>query len=138
MDVTNQSVDLESAYALPPKEIADALLDVYFSTVHQSFPLILQPAFMMQYNKFMNELVLPDNSKIWLAILNTLFGIGAIYTHLSSADWRGDVKDHLQYIGRAQALFLDSGLLFNIPNMMQVQALAVAGIYLVATSQINR
>ena len=138
LNQANQVVDAENAFALPPRQVADALMNVYFTTVHQTFPILSQPAFTSQYNKYMLDLVLPENSKPWLAILNIIFAIGTVYSQLTQATWRGDVKDHLQYLRRAQALFLNSDILFSLPSTVNAQALAVTGIYFISTNQINR
>ena len=125
-------------FGLPPKHIADALLDAFFTTIHTSFPFIAKPIFMSQYESFMMNMNLPSGSRSWLAVLNIMFALGAIHSHLSHAEWRGDLKDHLQYLARARALYIDYGVLFAIPDLMHVQALGMTGLYLAATNQPNR
>lgn len=50
--------------------------------------------------------ILPNK---WRAILNLIFAIGAKYSDLTKAKWRGDDRHHLIYFTRARML----GLIFN-------------------------
>ena len=50
-----------------------------------------------------------------------VFAIGAVYSHLSSADWRADERDHTVYYARAVALGLHDPWWFSHPDLPQMQ-----------------
>lgn len=125
------------AYELPPKQAADMLFESYLETVHPTFPFIGKMTFTSQYQTlYENNRVGPGDN--WLAILNLIFAIGAKYSHLIQAEWRGDERDHLIYFTRARVLAIDGDSLFSHPDLQQVQVAALASFYLLATNQINR
>ena len=123
--------------ALPPKEIADLLLNAYFTTVHVSFPFLLKNVFLGQYQTYYRTY---DRrfSRRWLAILNLVFAISAKFSHLIRADWRGDERDHLIFFARARLQGLDHGSFWEHADFEQVQAFGLLTFYLMATDQINK
>lgn len=125
------------AYELPPKQAADMLFQNYLETVHPTFPFIGKTTFASQYQTlYENNNVGPGDN--WLAILNLIFAIGAKYSHLIQAEWRGDERDHLIYFTRARVLAMNGDSLFSHPDLQQVQVAALTSFYLLATNQINR
>ncbi len=124
-------------FELPPRETADLLFKAYVESVHPSFPIIGKITFLSQYRKFM-EGSSTNPGERWLAILNIMFAIGAKYSHLVQAEWRGDERDHLIYFSRARLLSLNGNTIFNHPDLQQVQVSGLIAFYLLATSQINR
>lgn len=62
-----------------------------------------------------------EPSKKWQAQVNLVFAIGAVYSHLTSAAWRGDERDHLIYHSRAWALGCSDPWWFTHPNLPQMQ-----------------
>lgn len=125
------------AYELPPKQAADMLFQNYLETVHPTFPFIGKTTFASQYQTlYENDNVGPGDN--WLAILNLIFAIGAKYSHLIQAEWRGDERDHLVYFTRARVLAMNGESLFSHPDLQQVQVAALMSFYLLATNQINR
>jgi Fungal specific transcription factor domain len=123
---------------IPTRETADHLFTAYLDSVHPSFPIIGKITFMSQYRKFMDGPSFSNPGDRWRAILNMIFAIGAKYSHLVNADWRGDERDHLIYFSRARLLSLNGNTIFNHPDLQQVQVSALISFYFVATSQINR
>lgn len=65
--------------------------------------------------------MLPDK---WRARMNILFAIGAKYSHLIGADWKGDERDHLVYMTRAISLLglKDTTMIISGPDLEVVQA----------------
>lgn len=124
-------------YEIPPREAADLLFKAYLDSVHPSFPIIGKITFLAQYRKFMDGSSVNPGER-WLAILNMIFAIGAKYSHLVQADWRGDERDHLIYFSRARLLSMNGNTIFNHPDLQQVQVSGLVSFYLLATSQINR
>ena len=64
---------------------------------------------------------MPDK---WRAHMNLLFAIGAKYSHLIGAEWRGDERDHLVYMTRAMHLLglKDIVMAISEPDLELVQA----------------
>ena len=136
-DIILLSSDQVDAYELPPKQAADMLFQNYLETVHITFPFIGKTTFASQYQTFYeNDNIRPGAN--WLAILNLIFAIGAKYSHLIQAEWRGDERDHLVYFTRARVLAMDGDSLFSHPDLQQVQVAALMSFYLMSTHQINR
>ncbi|PWW71870.1 hypothetical protein C7212DRAFT_355049 [Tuber magnatum] len=126
-------------FYLPPKDAADQLLNAFFETVYPTFPIVLKVLFMAQYDAFFQYFFPPESSKRWLAMLNLMFAIGALYGRLINAEWKGESElEHLRYFARARVLSLDEGSMFEVPDLQQVQVVSLAGIYLIASNQTNR
>jgi hypothetical protein len=129
--------DLSDAFSLPPKDIADPLVNAFFSTIHDTFPIVFRPHFLKEYEACMTSQQLPHPPRAWLASLNVVFAIGEFYLQLTNAAGQGKERHYLAYLANAQTLFF-SNVLFRNPDQRQVQALGLLGIYLLATKQINR
>lgn len=104
-------VDLEvDPHELPPFETAERLFKCYMQTVQSSFPILSQKTFTKQFYHYYNSLArgapIPLPPK-WQSMLNQVFAIGAVYSHLTEADWSEDERDHLIYHNRAWALSLN-------------------------------
>lgn len=123
-------------YAMPSRQLADQLFDVYLRTVQPFFPIINRPLFTAQYRTFYENHAQPGDK--WLAILNMIFAIGAKHAHLINAPWRGDSGDHLLYLTRARILSMNGDILFSHPDLQQVQVEGLIAFYLLASDQINR
>lgn len=126
------------SFALPQKSTADELVRNYFDTVQSTFPILLKDLFMVQYESFYKFPFTPESSKRWLAILNAIFAIGAVYSHMINPDADVDERDHIQYFTRARVLSLDGGVVYEVTDLQQVQVAGLMGMYLMATSQTNR
>ncbi|KAK9325597.1 fungal-specific transcription factor domain-containing protein [Lipomyces orientalis] len=131
LDLAVESVDLSS---MPPRYIADKLIDSYFETVHPSFPILLEPLFRYQYDIFCAGYHNQVNTQ-WLALLNLVFAISSIYGHHIEADFEGHELDHLQYYIRSKILKPDVA----VPGDVQhVQYIALLSFYLFASNHVNR
>ena len=127
-------------YAMPPRPLADRLFEDYFNTTHPFFPILSRSLFRSQYQTYFDSsrLEAPRPGDKWLAILNILFAIAARHAHLVNASWRGEENDHLVYLTRARMLSMNSDVLFNHPDLQQVQVEGLTSFYLLASDQINR
>ena len=123
-------------YTMPQQAVADRLFDDYLNTVHPCFPIINRKLFRSQYQTFSSGSVRPGDK--WLAILNLIFAIAAKHAHLTQAPWRGESNDHLVYLTRARILSMNGDVLFNHPDLQQVQVEGLIAFYLLASEQINR
>ncbi|KAI4659229.1 uncharacterized protein J4E78_005655 [Alternaria triticimaculans] len=130
--------DIEVDIAVDPNEmpgpdIAEKLFDCYLETVHGTFPLM--PAnFEDQFRRYIQSLRYRNPYQIppqWRATMNLLFAIGAKYSHLIGAEWRGDERDHLVYMTRAvQLLGLKDTISFlAAPSLGRVQATGTLAFY---------
>ncbi|EXJ85613.1 hypothetical protein A1O1_05979 [Capronia coronata CBS 617.96] len=124
-------------YEMPTPDIAHHLFNSYMARVHPSFPVVGRLNLTGQFRRFVSGTVQNPPEK-WLAILNMIFAIGAKYSHLINADWKGDERDHLIYFTRARLLNINSETLFQHPDLQQIQIIGLMSFYLLCTSQINR
>lgn len=125
-------------FEVPPQATANLLFQSYLETVHPAFPIIGKNTFVSQYQAFQ---VSPDRTKInhnWLAILNMIFAIGAVYSHLIQAEWCGDKMDHLVYFTRARILGFNSDAILSHAELQKVQVAGLMSFYLLAVNHINR
>jgi hypothetical protein len=58
--------------------------------------------------------------------MNLIFAIGAKYSHLVGAKWKGDERDHLLYMTRAVRLLglRDTLMIISAPDISTVQAVS--------------
>lgn len=137
-DLTLTPPDHVDPFEVPSQATANMLFQSYLESVHPSFPIIGKNTFISQYQAFQLS---QDQSKInhnWLAILNLIFAIGAKYSHLIKAEWRGDETDHLVYFTRARLLGFDSDAILGHAELQKVQIAGLMSFYLMASNHINR
>ena len=97
------------------------------STLNSDSTCQISTSFEDQFRQYMNSIrhhggfLVPDK---WRARMNIVFAIGARYSHLIGADWKGDERDHLVYMTRAvQLLGLKDTINFiSGPDLEVVQA----------------
>ncbi|MCJ1462086.1 hypothetical protein MMC07_000686 [Pseudocyphellaria aurata] len=136
-DLTISIPDFVDPNDVPPRPIADELFRVYLDTVHPSFPIIGRINFISQYQRFIEAPTI-NTGDSWKAILNLIFAIGAKYSHLVQAEWRGDERDHLIYFTRARMLGFNADSVLGHSDLQNVQITGLMSFYLTATNQINR
>ena len=123
-------------YEMPQKEIAYLLFQSYLDTVHPEFPIIGKTTFSSQFETHYEHLRARNHD--WLAILNMVFAIGARYSHLTQAPWRGDERDHLIYFTRARMLGHGTDAILDPPSMQRIQIAGLLAFYLISVNQIGR
>ncbi|KAB2104517.1 hypothetical protein AG0111_0g7619 [Alternaria gaisen] len=141
------SDDIEIDIAVDPKEtpspdIAEKLFTCYMDAVHGTFPL-MPTNFEDQFRRYIqasrhgHPFFVPDP---WRATMNLLFAIGAKYSHLIGAEWRGDERDHLIYMTRAvQLLGLKDSLTFlAAPSLDKIQATGTLAFYFLVIGHVSR
>ncbi|KPI44660.1 putative transcriptional regulatory protein [Cyphellophora attinorum] len=124
-------------YEYPTPDVARHLFNAYMTRVHPTFPIVGKANLTTQFNKFVSGQVQRPPEK-WLAIINMIFAIGAKYSHLTQAEWKGDERDHLIYFTRARLLSVSSDTLFQHPDLQSIQIIGLISLYLMCISQINR
>ena len=136
-DIAMLQPDQVDPYELPPRHVAEFLLQTYLETVHPSFPIIGKLNFAKQMKSFFdNDQSRPGTS--WLAILNFIFAIAAKYSHLVQAELRGDDRDHLIYFTRGRVLGMEGDGILAQPDLQRVQVTGLMAFYLMSVNQINR
>lgn len=126
-------------YGIPIKSTADALINAYFSSVHPSFPIVIEASFWGQYRQYYATAETEAfGDRIFLATMQIILAIGAVHAHMISAEWVGDDRDHLLYFARARALSVEVGVLNDSAFHGQVQIFGLSAMYFVVTDQFNR
>lgn len=64
---------------LPPKHVADTLMDQYRNTLHPTLPLIHWPSFQEQYDNAYKKGSLHGVPRIWCALLFAVFACGTLH-----------------------------------------------------------
>ncbi len=124
-------------WALPPREVADQLVDSYFRTIHPEFPVIGKITFCWQYRSyFLNPNARPGRR--WIAILNLVFAIAAKFSPLVGGQYEGSFERHENYFTRAWQLSIDHVALAEHPDLQQVQVEGLAAFYLLSVGEVNR
>lgn len=136
-DMSIFTYDVVDAYELPTPEIATHLFNVYMQRVHSTFPVVGRLNLTSQFQRFISGTVQRPPEK-WLAILNLIFAIGAKYSHLINAEWKGDERDHLIYFTRARLLSMNSETIFHHPDLQMIQIIGLMSFYLLCIGQMNR
>lgn len=132
------TVDYVDKDELPPIEMAEHLVRCYMDTVQDVWPILTKSDFLNQfqhYSRSKNPLGLPVT---WRAILNMVLAIGAKFSHLIGAPWRGDERDHLIYYTRAMHLAVPSDAFVAHPDLQRIQVVGLISFYYLTISQISR
>lgn len=124
---------------IPVRLTADSLVDMYFNSVHLSYPIIDESVFrndLAQYYTTTHPRALRHQN--FIPLLQSIFAVAAIHAHMTEVHWAGDDRDHLLYFARSRVFSTESGVLDESVHLGQVQILGLASMYLLATSQVNR
>lgn len=122
--------------AVPPRPLADKFLQAYLDSVHPSFCAIRKSIFVNQYEQFFRQPSSKPNRR-WLAVLNMIFAIGCRYCRLTERCTGEDYDDQV-YLNRARLLSLNGNVLFDHPDLQQVQVEFLVAFYLLSLGQVNR
>jgi hypothetical protein len=112
----------ESNINLPPREVADALVDLFFERVHCDFPIFHRALFQEAYEGMWSYH--PDTEAAWLMSLSMVFVLGLEAASQSSTRVPGlRNKDELrkQYLSKTQDLLLEvisGSMLSNVQALM--------------------
>lgn len=138
-----ESADLDyivDPHELPTPETARLLLDCYITTVHSAFPILPTRA-LHEFRRYFTQTGKGHPFRLspkWQVILNLILAIGAKYSHLIKAEWRGDERDHINYQARAKAYGLHEFGLTNYPDIPQIQITGLLSLYYLSVGQISR
>ncbi|KAF9337225.1 hypothetical protein BG006_005797 [Podila minutissima] len=105
---------LEMEMPLPPRDLAEHLIDCYFSYVHPNLPIIHKPTFMRQYRN-------SDPSKRPPAVLlHAMFAIASRFSTNPEITGRDPEAFGDEYFDRAKRLV---DLEYELPRQSSIQAL---------------
>ncbi|KAF1951687.1 hypothetical protein CC80DRAFT_191676 [Byssothecium circinans] len=143
-NLDGETIDMDfmvDPFDLPPLETADRLVRCYMDTVHKTFPILPKKTFVNQFYHYYAALAQGQPYQLprkWQAMLNLVFAIGAVFSHLTDAEWRADERDHFIYHSRAWALSLKDPWWFSDPDLPQTQITALLAFYYLAIGHTNR
>ncbi|KIW24055.1 uncharacterized protein PV07_09792 [Cladophialophora immunda] len=118
---------------LPPKQLADRLLDAYFYRVHRLYPFIHEGTFRSDYEQMWGRKTEASNRPSWLAVLNMLFCFGWEFCDRSNIS---QPDNAFVFAARAQSLLLPEML--AEASLEVVQALLLICHFLQGTLQVDR
>ncbi|KAH8707635.1 fungal-specific transcription factor domain-containing protein [Phaeosphaeriaceae sp. PMI808] len=133
--------DLVDPFELPPIETAQRLLSSYMDTVQDSFPILSKKSFENQFHTYyesvrqLRQNIVPER---WQATLNLVFAIGANYSHLVKAQWRGDSHDYLLYQAQARMLEFKEHTLISPPDLSLIKITGLLAFYYQSIGHVNR
>lgn len=123
-------------YELPPKNVADVYYDVFLRYVDVHFPIIRRSLFSAQYEQYYAE-PFTDPGKKWLSVLNFIFAIASRYCSIAGKYVQGGSGDRV-FFSRAKFFSANGNIIYDNPDLQQVQIEALLSFYLLASSQVNR
>jgi hypothetical protein len=121
----------------PPQTVADDLMNIYFNTVHPSFPIVGKETFLGQVKSFYTTPFVRPGRR-WLAILNLIHAIATRcyqQIHLRNIDG-GD--NELVYFSRAWKLGMGENAILGHPDLQQIQVEGLTSFYLLTVGHVNR
>jgi hypothetical protein len=138
-DESDLPIDMNvNVFGVPPRKIADDLINHYLQIVHPFFPIISKTLFISQFKSFYSKSDV-RLGKRWLAILNLVLAIASRYRGLVYDDnGKRDYYDVLKYFCRAWELNAADFTLVNHPDLQQVQVKGLTSFYLLSIGRVNR
>ena len=119
---------------LPPRQVADELIDAYFERVHVLHPFLHEGSFRAHYEQLWAD---PDFSRpretSWLALANLVFAYGCEFCRARQTDEFDERA--LAFIERAKSIILS--LVFRNADLPLVQALLLLCHYVQGTLALN-
>ncbi|KAI9733398.1 MAG: hypothetical protein M1834_003482 [Cirrosporium novae-zelandiae] len=120
-DITIEIPDEVDPYTVPPKEVAEDLVNSYMETL----------------TSFYRGVQVRPSAK-WCAILNLIFAIGAQHHSLKRSEGIENIRYHRIYFKKARLLALTNETIMEHPDFQQIQIVALASFYLLSANQVNR
>lgn len=122
-------------YELPPKHLADSLLDAYFARVHRLYPYVHEPTFRLDYERtYLQDLQsLAASRPLWIGLLNMIFAHGAEFCNLVPE--KESVATASRFVNKARRIVFSH--IFKEASLELVQALLLLCQYLQSTLELN-
>lgn len=123
-------------YELPSKQAADVYYDVFLKFVDLYLPIIWRSLFRVQYEQYYAKPFLNPGKK-WLSILNLIFAIASRYCSNVGKSVHGGSGDRV-FFSRAKMLSANDNIIYDNPDLQQVQIETLLSFYFLVSSQVNR
>ncbi|OQU94897.1 Fungal specific transcription factor domain-containing protein [Cladophialophora immunda] len=130
----NPTMDMEDWFLLPPRSIANALVDGYFKYVHQLYPFIHEPSFRKDYESVWNADSSHGEQALSFGLINLVFALGSEFADGTTMDRSPNRASG--FMSRAKAIIYAN--LFRTGSLEIVQALLLLCLYLQGTSELNK
>lgn len=112
---------LTSQMTMPPRDLADHLIDTYWTYIHPHMPILHKPLFMRQYKNADPEKRPPA------VLLNAMFSIASRFSDHPEIVGLSDPEDFgVEYFSRAKRLV---DLDMDMPRQASIQALLLMTLY---------
>ncbi|KAF9984279.1 hypothetical protein BGZ75_004133 [Mortierella antarctica] len=111
---------MESHMPLPPRDLADHLIDCYFTFIHPYMPVLHKPTFMRQYRNPDPQMRPPG------VLLNAMFAIASRYSTHPEIVGTDPESFGDEYFNRAKRLI---DYEYELPRQSSIQALLLMTIY---------
>ncbi|OCT47530.1 C6 transcription factor [Cladophialophora carrionii] len=126
--------DVDDSWTMPPRDLADSLVDSYFNHVHRLYPFVHEPTFRSQYERmWMHDGDHPETKATWFALLNLIFAHG--YEFHNPIQGRSPSHSATQFLVKARNIVFAH--IFKEGNLELVQALLLMCHYLQGTLELN-
>lgn len=123
----------------PEERVSDTLLDIYWTHVHNIFPILDKAKFLKTYREFpRGSVALSIDQIIWLAMLNSIWAISCIFAQLTWAEFQPHHDDHSIYIAKARTLGKELDVVYGDPRISMVQFLAMISLYYLTADRLNK
>nr|KAK5448869.1 hypothetical protein LTR18_001957 [Exophiala xenobiotica] len=120
---------------LPPKQLADSLIDAYFLHVHRLYPFVHEPSFRSRYDQMWaqasNEHVEPEPR--WMGLLNIVFAHGCEFCDSLPQESSPAVAS--EFLNRTRKIVYAH--VFREGSLELIQALLLMSHYLQGTMELN-
>ncbi|OIW26954.1 hypothetical protein CONLIGDRAFT_580431 [Coniochaeta ligniaria NRRL 30616] len=125
------------SYDLPPKHLADSLLDAYFARVHRLYPFVHEQTFLLDYERIylrQEPESLAESRPVSIALLYMVFAHGAEFCRsLSESEAVGMAAD---FVDKAKRIVFAQ--MFRQESLELVQSLLLMCQYLQSTLELNQ
>ncbi|OJZ90850.1 hypothetical protein ASPFODRAFT_41294 [Aspergillus luchuensis CBS 106.47] len=138
-DSHDVDIDLPS---LPPRRVADNLMNCFWNSTHPIFPILHKPTFVASYELLWapddDQASLPESGAtedpIFLASLNAVFAIGCHFSDIVAPAKRATLAD--QFYQKSRKFYQVDVL--DFASLSTVQMLLLTGLYLQSTKYASR
>ncbi len=137
--------DSVNAMDLPPSNVIQNLVNIYFTTVHPSLPILSERGFRHTLATFLmaspdEQLKTGFEKQDWLCSLNMVLSIAARYEWLTRDGESESLtdKDFLVHFARARRLGLDERALHRDAELQNTTSLGLVSLYFLTVDQVNR
>lgn len=127
--------DAEGHFDLPPRHLADSLMDAYFNHVHHLYPFVHEPTFRIDYDRMWRQTPNEHSRSrpLWLGVLNMIFAHGCEFCGSIAAVNTTHVA--AQFLQRARKIVYAH--VFRHESLELVQALLLMSHYLQGTLELK-